>query len=180
MSDIIKSVVRMELSSDNEGFVYYNELLFRAMRRVYGDTHVKNKILIESEINTIQKIEDIKRKMIKKSRVQERLQAAQVNPFSLQLFMNASFRGWLKLTKQNLNRRQEEQALGFDKVQMPTFLDLEEKGAGDDDLSEEEHEDEIIFETLEDVEIEDSNSFVSEEMMDDDGDMSGGGVGGGE
>lgn len=94
--------------------------------------------------------------------------------------MNASFRGWLKLTKQNLNRRQEEQALGFDKVQMPTFLDLEEKGADDDDLSEEEHEDEIIFETLEDVEIEDSNSFVSEEMMDDDGDMSGGGVGGGE
>jgi hypothetical protein len=57
---------------------------------------------------------------------------------------------------------------------MPTFLDLEEKGADDDDLSEEEHEDEIIFETLEDVEIEDSNSFVSEDMMDDDGDMSGG------
>ena len=57
---------------------------------------------------------------------------------------------------------------------MPTFLDLVEKGADDDDLSEEEHEDEIIFETLEDVEIEDSNSFVSEDMMDDDGDMSGG------
>ena len=57
---------------------------------------------------------------------------------------------------------------------MPTFLDLEEKGADDDDLSEEEHADEIIFETLEDVEIEDSNSFVSEDMMDDDGDMSGG------
>ena len=61
---------------------------------------------------------------------------------------------------------------------MPTFLDLEEKGADDDDLSEEEHEEEILFETLEDVEIEDSNSFVSEDMMDDDGDMSGGGVGG--
>ena len=60
---------------------------------------------------------------------------------------------------------------------MPTFLDLEEKGADDDDLSEEEHEEEIIFETLEDVEIEDSNSFVSEDMMDDDGDMSGGGAG---
>ena len=180
MSDIIKSVVRMELSSDNEGFVYFNELLYRAMRRVYGDTHVKNKILIESEINTIQKIEEIKRKMIKKSRVQERLQAAQVNPFSLQLFMNASFRGWLKLTKQNLNRRLEEQALGFDKVQMPTFVDLEEKAydnGGDDDLSEEEHEEEIFFETLEDIELEDSNSFVSEDMMDDDGEMTGGGGG---
>ena len=60
---------------------------------------------------------------------------------------------------------------------MPTFIDLEDKGAGDDDLSEEEHEEEILFETLEDVEIEDSNSFVSEDMMDDDGDMSGGGGG---
>ena len=83
VSDIIKNVVRMELSSDNEGFVYFNELLYRVMRRVYGDSHVKNKILIESEITTMQKIEAIKQKMIKKSRVQERLQAAQVNPFSL-------------------------------------------------------------------------------------------------
>ncbi len=57
MSDIIKNVVRMELSSDNEGFVYFNELLYKVMRRVYGDTHVKNKILIESEITTMQKIE---------------------------------------------------------------------------------------------------------------------------
>jgi hypothetical protein len=54
--------------------------------------------------------------MIKKSRVQERLQAAQVNPFSLQLFMNASFRGWLKITKQNLGRRNDEIALGFNNI----------------------------------------------------------------
>jgi hypothetical protein len=61
---------------------------------------------------------------------------------------------------------------------MPTFLDLEEKANdNDDDLSEEEHEEEIFFETLEDVELDDSNSFVSEDMMEDDGDMSGGGEG---
>jgi hypothetical protein len=125
VSGIIKNVVRLELSSDNEGFVYFNELLYRVMRRVYGDTHVKNKILIESEITTMKKIEAIKQKMIKKSRVQERLQAAQVNPFSLQLFMNASFRGWLKITKQNLSRRHEEQEIGFNKVKMPTMADLE-------------------------------------------------------
>ena len=69
--------------------------------------------------------------------------------------------------------------MGFGKVQMPTFLDLEEKANdNDDDLSEEEHEEEIFFETLEDVELDDSNSFVSEDLMEDDGDMSGaGGVG---
>lgn len=57
---IIKSVMQMELVSDNEGFVYFNELLFRVMRRVYGDLHVKNKILVENEIYTMKKIEVIK------------------------------------------------------------------------------------------------------------------------
>ena len=63
---------------------------------------------------------------------------------------------------------------------MPTFLDLEEKANDndDDDLSEEEHEEEIFFETLEDIELDDSNSFVSEDMMEDDGEMSGEGDGG--
>ena len=60
---------------------------------------------------------------------------------------------------------------------MPTLLDLEEKpnDNDDDELSEDEHEEEIFFETLEDIELDDSNSFVSEDMMDDDGEMSGGG-----
>lgn len=47
MNDIIKSVMQMELVSDNEGFVYFNELLYKSMRRVYGDPHVKNRILVE-------------------------------------------------------------------------------------------------------------------------------------
>ena len=83
VDDIIKSVMQMELVSDNEGFVYFNELLFKVMRRVYGDSHVKNKVLIESELVTMNKLQVIKEKMIKRSRVQERIQAAQVNPFTL-------------------------------------------------------------------------------------------------
>lgn len=113
MTDIIKSVMQMELVSDNEGFVYFNELLFRVMRRVYGEAHVKNKVLIESELVAIDKIQAIKQKMIKKSRGQERLKAAQVNPFSLQLFMNASFKGWHKLAMQNAERRKEEAEHGY-------------------------------------------------------------------
>lgn len=58
--DIIKSVVLMELVSDEEGFVYFNELLFRAMRMVYGESRVKNKILVEHELKTMKKIEEIK------------------------------------------------------------------------------------------------------------------------
>ncbi len=50
----------MELVSDNEGFVYFNELLYRVMRRVYGDPHLKNKLLIKTEIETMHKIHEIK------------------------------------------------------------------------------------------------------------------------
>lgn len=69
MNEIIKSVMQMELESDNEGFVYFNELLYKVMRRVYGEQHVKNKILVDMEIQTMKKILAIKEKMIKKSRV---------------------------------------------------------------------------------------------------------------
>ena len=126
MNDIIKSVMQMELVSDLEGFVYFNELLYRAFRRVYGDYHVRNKIVIEHEINALECIQAIKEKMIKKSRGQERLKAAQVNPFSLRLFMNASFQGWLKIYRMNKARRQEEDDLGFNAVEgMPNDEDLE-------------------------------------------------------
>jgi hypothetical protein len=56
LSNIIKSVIQMELISDNEGFVYFNELLYRVMRRVYGDDRVLNKIQVEQEIQTMKKI----------------------------------------------------------------------------------------------------------------------------
>ena len=109
INEIIRSVMKMELESDNEGYVYFNELLFKLMRRIYGDPHVKNKVLIKCELITMRKIEAIKEKMIKKSRVQERLKIIQVNPFSTQLFRNSSFKAWLKLyrkyqAKMQMNR----------------------------------------------------------------------------
>jgi hypothetical protein len=51
--EIIKEVVLMELQSDDEGFVYFHELLFRSMRRVYGEMHVKNKIMVDHELRTM-------------------------------------------------------------------------------------------------------------------------------
>jgi len=43
INEIIKSVMQMELESDNESFVYYNELLYNVMRREYGEQHVKKR-----------------------------------------------------------------------------------------------------------------------------------------
>ena len=65
------------------------------MRRVYGEQHVKNKILVDHEIRAMQKIEAIKQKKQKLSWKHERTQAAQVNPFMLQMYMNISFKAWL-------------------------------------------------------------------------------------
>mmetsp|Transcript_4092 Transcript_4092/g.3025 ORF Transcript_4092/g.3025 Transcript_4092/m.3025 type:complete len:92 (+) Transcript_4092:771-1046(+) len=46
MRDIIKSVVKMDLDSDAEGYVYFNELLFKTLKRIYGEEHEKNMIVI--------------------------------------------------------------------------------------------------------------------------------------
>lgn len=92
--------------------------------------------------------------------------------------MNASFQAWLKIYRLNKVRRQEEDDLGFNEVEgMPNDEDLEPNMAADGvgvaappskkpDLSVEE-EDELIYETVEDVSIdEDENSFLtSEEEM---------------
>lgn len=43
--EIVKNIVKMDLDTDAEGFVYFNELLYKAMQREYGDHHIKNKLL---------------------------------------------------------------------------------------------------------------------------------------
>lgn len=34
--DIIRNIIKMDIESDPSGLVYFNILLFKAMRRVYG------------------------------------------------------------------------------------------------------------------------------------------------
>lgn len=45
--NVIKEIVKMDLEADEEGFVYFNELLFKTMKRVYGERNIKNKILAD-------------------------------------------------------------------------------------------------------------------------------------
>ena len=42
-NDVIKEIVKMDLESDKQGFIYFNELLFKTFRRIYGDEHVLNR-----------------------------------------------------------------------------------------------------------------------------------------
>lgn len=53
---ILRNIVKMNLESDENGFVYFNELLFKTMKRKYADERTKNKALIENEIKILQKL----------------------------------------------------------------------------------------------------------------------------
>ena len=43
--EIMKTVVKMDLISDEECFIYFNDLLFKTMRRIYGEEKIKNKAI---------------------------------------------------------------------------------------------------------------------------------------
>ena len=42
--------------SDEEGFLYFNDLLFKTMKRRYGKDRTKKKILVELELKTLEKL----------------------------------------------------------------------------------------------------------------------------
>jgi hypothetical protein len=52
-NDILCEIVKMDLESDEEGFIYFNELLFKAMKRINGEKHILNKVLAEHELRTV-------------------------------------------------------------------------------------------------------------------------------
>jgi hypothetical protein len=41
--------------------VYFNELMYKAFKRVYGQERVKNRVLLELELKIIEKLENIKK-----------------------------------------------------------------------------------------------------------------------
>ena len=49
--------------SDNEGFIYFNELLYKTMKRLYGNHRLINKNLIKKEIFAIKEIKKIKKRI---------------------------------------------------------------------------------------------------------------------
>lgn len=58
----------MSLENDGEGFIYFNDLLYKSMRLVYGEDHVWNRLLGLAETWTMLKIKKIRKNMAKKFR----------------------------------------------------------------------------------------------------------------
>jgi hypothetical protein len=53
---IIRNIVKMDLVSDDEGFVYFNDLLYVSMKRLYGNERIINKTVARAEIKTVTKL----------------------------------------------------------------------------------------------------------------------------
>jgi hypothetical protein len=80
--------------SDNDGFIYFNELLYKTMKRRYANGRTKKKVLYELELDTLEKLEKIMKVQMLLSRAKERKNAVAVNPFLAMMYKNMSFSVW--------------------------------------------------------------------------------------
>mgnify|MGYP007117564449 CR=1 FL=1 len=55
-AEIQRHIIRMSLETDENGFVYFNDLLFKSMKLNYGEEHVRNKVLGFAETKAILKL----------------------------------------------------------------------------------------------------------------------------
>lgn len=100
-NEIHKNIVQMDIRADEEGYVYFNELLYKIMKKTYGIKHIHNKKLAEKEAVTFAKINKIQEKM-SKYLINEEKKAAAVNPFLAIMYHNISFKTWLNLARKRL------------------------------------------------------------------------------
>src|SRR3569833_284731 len=146
----------MDLEADGEGYVYFNELLFKTMKMVFGDEHLKNKILINAEFRARKRIKQIMQQILKKQRAEARIQAMTVNPFVLKMFKHISFKLWVKIFNENVAKSLKQKE---DKGEVDVS-DAEEINEEDDMVMEE------VYETEEDVECDDQDSSFYEDEED--------------
>lgn len=64
-SEIHRNIIKMSLDTDEEGYIYFNDLLFKSMKLRYGEEHVRNKVLGFAETKTMLKLNKIRKRMAK-------------------------------------------------------------------------------------------------------------------
>lgn len=116
--ELKKQMLKMAIKSDN-GYVYFNELLYRCMRRKYGNMKINKKMQI-CELLTQYRIylmtleiqrkghlqvsdEDIKHALVKKENG--------VNPFLTVMNFRITFRAWSKQARRRIAKAERARAL---------------------------------------------------------------------
>lgn len=100
--ELKKNLLKMGIKSDG-GYIYFNELLYRCMRRKYGNMKINKKMQI-FELRTQYRIYTITREMQNKGKLnKDELYDGLinknngVNPFLTVMNFKISYRSWLKL-----------------------------------------------------------------------------------
>ena len=106
-----KVMLKMGIRCD-DGYVYFNELLYRCMRRKYGDFRLNRKLQI-IELKTQYRIYNItlkQRSFVQKQEIYEQFFSTMIgngkssNPFLLQMYFHISFNTWLNYSRQCAKR----------------------------------------------------------------------------
>ena len=111
--ELKKQILKMAIKSDN-GYIYFNELLYRCMRRKYGNMKINKKMQI-FELRTQYGIflmtlriqqnskslsnEDIFNSIVKKENG--------VNPFLTVMNFKISFKTWLKFARNRMHQKEK-------------------------------------------------------------------------
>lgn len=72
---------------------------------MYGEENVKNITLARQELQALKKLDEIRKKMIKASKLAD-IEHIKVNPFLSLMYYKLSFKAWRKITRKNQIIRQ--------------------------------------------------------------------------
>lgn len=133
------------------------------MKRRYAAGRTKKKVLFEIELETLDKLERIQKEQILASRKKERLKVVANNPFLAMLYKSLTFNVWRSIygnvqphnywIERKLAKRQKHMSLG-----------LEREISDDEDDEDERQESIYLYETEEDLVIEDEDPAYLEHL----------------
>jgi hypothetical protein len=102
--EIQRHIIKMSLETDENGFVYFNDLLFKSMKLRYGEEHVRNKVLGFAETKAILKLNKYRKRVSKQFRQKEKKAFSLANPFLAMMYYNKAFKKWKIRWYKNLER----------------------------------------------------------------------------
>ena len=154
MSEVKKKLLRMGIRTDNDGYIYFNELLYKLMREIYC-TFKLNNTMAKYELVTQYRLFLLRKKaqgqLDKPDPSGEDFVSlftnyARVNPFQRELFFRISWNAWYNLAMKEMRKElaQDTEDTGaqsgslFEPVEMEVPVEVEY-------TSEEEEEGEDVF-----------------------------------
>lgn len=133
-AELKKQMLKMAIKSVN-GYVYFNELLYRCMRRKYGLMKINKKMQIFELLTqyriylmTLEKLknreknltnEDIKHALVKKENG--------VNPFLTVMNFRITFRAWSKAARRRIQKAERARIHNDADLENDTFEDMDDK-----------------------------------------------------